>query len=95
MLGAQCLILQTIAAQKVHYLHVGSRVAHLDITSSNIMLRKEGYTAWDQLRLLDFGFAQCCSKGKFSCTHGWLLMTQMSESFLPHAMFFVRDCNKL
>ncbi len=59
------------------------------------MLRKEGYTAWDQLRLLDFGFAQCCSKGEFSCTHGWSLMTMMSESILPHAMFSARDCTKL
>ena len=51
------------------------------------MLRKEGYGAWDQLRLLDFGFAQRCSRGEFSCTHGWLLRTEMSESFLPRAMF--------
>ncbi len=45
-------------------------MAHLDITSSNIMLRKEGYQPWDQLRLLDFGFAQDCSKGmqELHCT---------------------------
>ncbi|KAL0045200.1 hypothetical protein WJX82_000449 [Trebouxia sp. C0006] len=45
----------------MYYLH-GIDLAHLDITSSNIMLRKEGYSAWDQLRLLDFGFAHHCNK---------------------------------
>jgi len=28
------------------------------------MLRNDGYKAWDQLRLLDFGFAQLCGAGK-------------------------------
>lgn len=48
----------------MHCLHVCGTLAHMDITSSNIMLRKDGYEAWDQLRLLDFGFAQFCSTGK-------------------------------
>jgi tRNA A-37 threonylcarbamoyl transferase component Bud32 len=43
----------------------------MDITSSNIMLRKDSYEAWDQLRLLDFGFAQFCSAGKHALL-AWL-----------------------
>ena len=43
-----------LVLQTVHCLHVFGRLAHLEITSSNIMLRKEGYEAWDQLKLLDF-----------------------------------------
>lgn len=48
----------------MHFLHVFGSLAHLDVTSNNIMLRKEGYKAWDQPRLLDFGFSQFCSNGK-------------------------------
>ncbi|KAL0047843.1 hypothetical protein WJX82_001285 [Trebouxia sp. C0006] len=58
--------LMEIAAQllqTVHLLHVGSNTAHLDISSSNIMHCTEGYYAWDQLRLVDFGFSQICTKG--------------------------------
>ncbi len=50
--------------QTVHLLHVGSNTAHLDITSSNIMHCTEGHHVWDQLRLIDFGFSQMCTKGK-------------------------------
>ncbi len=50
--------------QTMHCLHVCGTLAHMDVTSSNIMLRKDGYMAWDQLRLLDFGFAQFCSASK-------------------------------
>ena len=53
-----------LVVQTVHRLHRLGKLAHLDITSSNIMLRKEGYEAWDQLRLLDFGFSQFCNKGR-------------------------------
>ncbi|DBB12311.1 TPA: Ribosomal protein S6 kinase alpha-4, variant 2 [Trebouxia sp. C0006] len=49
--------------QTVHLLHVGSNTAHLDITSSNIMHCTEGHHVWDQLRLIDFGFSQMCTKG--------------------------------
>ncbi|DBB00900.1 TPA: hypothetical protein ACH3X1_000817 [Trebouxia sp. C0004] len=35
-------------------------LAHMDVTSSNIMLQPNGYKGWDQLRLLDSGFAQLC-----------------------------------
>ena len=52
--------------QTVHLLHVGSNTAHLDITSSNIMHCTEGYHVWNQLRLIDFGFSQMCTKGKRS-----------------------------
>ncbi len=63
-------MLQTCSVQTVHLLHMRSNLAHLDISSSNIMLRKEGYSAWDQLRLLDFGFAQYCSEGEMLCWVG-------------------------
>ena len=51
--------------QTVHYLHMGSKVVHLDITSSNILLRSPEQLCkdWDELRLLDFGFAQPCGRG--------------------------------
>ena len=49
--------------QTLYNLH-GDTVAHLDITSSNIMLQEEGCKPWDQLRLIDFGFSQKCSSGK-------------------------------
>ncbi len=39
-------------------------MADLDITSSNVMLRNDDYQAWDDLRLVDFGFAQKCNKGR-------------------------------
>ena len=57
------LALVGIHMQTVHYLHMRSNVAHLDITSSNIMLRNDDFEAWDQVRLLDFGFSQFCSSG--------------------------------
>lgn len=57
----------------MYYLH-GIDLARLDITSSNIMLRKEGYSAWDQLRLLDFGFAHHCNKGEALCMHSRLTL---------------------
>jgi len=50
--------------QTVHLLHTDSNMAHLDITSSNIMLRDDDYQAWDDLRLVDFGFAQKYNKGR-------------------------------
>ncbi len=59
--------------QTVHLLHVGSITAHLDITSSNIMHCTEGHHVWDQLRLVDFGFSQICTKGKL--LQDFLLLT--------------------
>ena len=50
--------------QTLHFLHKSGGLAHLDITSNNVMLRKDGYKAWDQLRLLDFGFCQFCNPGR-------------------------------
>ena len=52
-----------MSVQTVSFLHGGSTVAHLDITSGNLMLRNDGYEGWDQLRLLDFGFSHTCSHG--------------------------------
>ena len=47
--------------QTLHLLHLEADYAHLDVTNNNIMLRKESGDKWDQLRLIDFGFAQSCS----------------------------------
>jgi len=72
---------------------MGSKLAHLDILSSNIMLRKEGYSAWDQLRLLDFGFARHCSEVKMLCLS--LLLPAMpcskTHAFLNHALQSCQD----
>ena len=56
--------------QTMHCLHL-CNLAHMDVTSSNIMLQQTGYKAWDQLRLLDFGFAQLCRAGKHALL-AWL-----------------------
>lgn len=51
-------MLQTLEA-----LHLGAGYAHLDISCNNVMWR-DGYTEpWDQIRLIDLGFAQPCFKG--------------------------------
>ncbi len=68
--GKHCQSELLVIVQTVHLLHVGSNTAHLDITSSNIMRYTEGYNAWDQLRLVDFGFSQICTASCceiFSC----------------------------
>ena len=56
-----------LVVQTVHLLHTDCTLAHLDITSSNIMLRHDDYQPWDQLRLVDFGFAQRCNPGVPVC----------------------------
>ena len=38
-------------------------MCHLGISSSNVMLRTDDFEAWDQLRLIDFGFSQFCEPG--------------------------------
>ena len=43
--------------------HRECKFAHLDISSNNIMLRSSCSDKWDQLCLLDFGFAQKCVTG--------------------------------
>ncbi len=65
----------------MHCLHVCD-VAHMDVTSNNIMLRKDDYKAWDQLRLLDFGFAQSCSAGRHAlfAYHRPFVNCQMQQS---------------
>ena len=52
-----------------------SNVAHLDITSNNIMLRNQDYAAWDQVRLIDFGYSQECCPGTHaaSCAQNFLV----------------------
>ncbi len=49
--------------QTVNHLHMVADMAHLDITSGNIMLQEGNYRAWDQVKLVDFGFSQFCSSG--------------------------------
>lgn len=49
--------------QTVEHLHVVANMCHLDISGSNVMLRTDDFEAWDQLRLIDFGFSQFCEPG--------------------------------
>ena len=49
--------------QTVQRLHVDCKLAHLDISCNNIMLRNGVPDKWDQVCLLDFGFAQKCVTG--------------------------------
>ena len=44
-------------------LHSKAGIAHLDLTSSNVMLCANG-GLWDHIRLIDFGFAQTCKSSK-------------------------------
>ena len=44
--------------QTIQSLHSVGTLCHLDVSSSNIMLRSDNFKPWDQLRLIDFGFAQ-------------------------------------
>ncbi|KAL0051930.1 hypothetical protein WJX82_004696 [Trebouxia sp. C0006] len=45
--------------QTLQDLHSKAGIAHLDLTSNNLMLRADG-GLWDHIRLIDFGFAQTC-----------------------------------
>ena len=38
------------------------------------MLRKEGCAAWDQVRLIDFGFSQDCCPGTHAASHAQNLL---------------------
>ncbi|DBA70721.1 TPA: hypothetical protein ACH3X2_012092 [Trebouxia sp. C0005] len=55
MLAVAAELLQTLQD-----LHSKAGIAHLDLTSSNVMLSANG-GLWDHIRLIDFGFAQTCS----------------------------------
>ena len=79
----QCMICQVYISapdpnMRSHYRH-RINLAHLDITSSNIMLRQKGYRAWDQVRLLDFGFAQYCNTGEIFCMRSRLAVCCHSQ----------------
>lgn len=50
----------SLCVQTIYSLHEYGAVCHLDISSSNIMLRTEPCDVWDQVRLRDFGFCQQC-----------------------------------
>jgi serine/threonine protein kinase len=56
-----------LCAQTLQDLHSKAGIAHLDLTSSNVMLRADG-VLWDTMRLIDFGFAQVCSSGQLIIT---------------------------
>ena len=51
--------------QTLEGLHDRAHVAHLDISSNNIMLRNSCPDAWDVVRLLDLGLAQRCATGVY------------------------------
>lgn len=86
ILASASLLLQTrswlhvsmLVVQTMHLLHTDCAMAHLDITSSNVMLRFDECQSWDQLRLVDFGFAQRCDPG---VTHCGSLYTTISLLF--------------
>ena len=46
------------ALQTLWQLHCHSNICHLDISPSNVMVRKDCCNAWDSVRLIDFAFAQ-------------------------------------
>lgn len=47
-----------VSLQSVRDMHVTAGVAHLDITISNIMMKKESSDDFDQIRLIDFGLSE-------------------------------------
>ena len=59
-----------------------SEVAHLDITSNNIMLRNQDYAAWDQVRLIDFGYSQDCCPGTHAASHVQIFLSRWCISCL-------------
>ena len=63
------LLLQTLDV-----LHRQARLAHMDLTSSNIM-GLDSADPWDDIRLIDFGLAEhcipCMSSLFLSDTLGW------------------------
>ena len=67
--------------QTTSCLHTRGEMAHLDITSSNVMLRKQGCAVWDQVRLIDFGLSQdCTTPGTHAACHAQnLLVLQVHQ----------------
>ena len=49
--NVMCMCVQTL-----EHLHILAQVCHLDLTSSNVML-KDDWSDLDVLRVIDFGFA--------------------------------------
>ena len=47
-----------LSLQSVRDMHIMAGVAHLDITVSNIMMKKESSDNFDQIRLIDFGLSE-------------------------------------
>ena len=50
------------AVQTLKSLHQDAHLAHLDLTSANVMISHVA-NDWDQVRLLDFGFSMKCNSG--------------------------------
>ena len=65
------VLLQTLA--KLH----SSGICHMDISPSNIMVQTKAASAWDTIRLIDFGFAKRCDTGLHLC------VMCMQGNFLP------------
>lgn len=68
------LILQTLQC-----MHVGAGRAHLDLTSSNVMISQQTAASVyrQHLRLIDFGFSQQCSAGSATNMHRLLLLPML------------------
>ncbi|KAL3149894.1 CBL-interacting protein kinase [Trebouxia sp. C0009 RCD-2024] len=55
-----------VAAQlfdTLQVLHERAHVAHMDLTSVNVMIRHDALKDWDNVRTLDFGYSRSCQAG--------------------------------
>lgn len=48
----------SLPTQTLYELHHDAKIAHLDLSSANIMLVSEAASDWLKLRILDFGLAE-------------------------------------
>ena len=67
--------------QTLLHLHLKSHICHLDLTPANIMLQKCS-DSWDQLRLIDFGFATRFDPGEH-IAFAWSLLNSHMPNILP------------
>ena len=59
---------QHLTMQTVVGLHYLSEAAHLNISTRSVIVQYDETQAWDQLRLVDFGFCQSSAVGKHDIT---------------------------
>lgn len=52
-----------MSVQTLQALHGRAHVAHMDLTSVNVMIRYDAVKDWDIVRVLDFGFSKPCQAG--------------------------------